>query len=419
MNFSVLHRYRLGPLAFQRGLANSYHAHDETLADDVLVEHVPALPDGDTVERRDYVAQYRAVSVRLMRLRHPNVIPVRDFGRDDDGGHFVVKQYDPGQTLDAWRAVPRADPERAAIVRGLLRGLGAIHHAHVLHRDVKPSAIYVTAGVEPRPMIDHFHLAVAAETAYLDAELCGTPIYLAPEILSATGARVYTRAVDVYAAGLVGLEVLSGRSVLELMRDDGFDGAGPFAVLRWVSERRGHVAPATIRRLVVPPLAELIVCATHPDPKERFADAQAFYQSLVLNAPIRIARHDDPTSPDAISSLLERLPDSELCGALVTAFRIMDVDPPMAVAKCRQIAEVVARTIYRERLGAPKTKPLVNLVDELHTDGGVPADVFTHFSNVRRRGNESIHTGAPLTVEAVLIVLAATVRIVSWHLLER
>ena len=124
-------------------------------------------------------------------------------------------------------------------------------------------------------------------------------------------------------------------------------------------------------------------------------------------------------SPSAISNLLDHLPDSDLCGALVTAFRIMDMDTRMAVAKCRQIVELTIQAIYRERVGPPGSKPLVNMVDELHRAGVIPPDVFTHLYNVRKQGNLSVHGDRLFTVETVLLVLGATVRIVTWSVLNR
>lgn len=413
--FLVTHRYRLGELVLSRGIARTYRAVDEILEDEVMVEHVPPVGvPGDDEARLDYVAEYRAVAVKVMRLRHPNVIPIRDFGFDDEGGHFIVKQYDRGHSLDVHRP-SLTGGDRVELAKGILRGLAALHHANLIHRDVKPYGIYVRDDETPTAQVDHFHLTVSAELAYLDSQLCGTLLYLAPEIASATGARVYTKGVDVYAAGLVCLELLSERSVLAHMQDAGFDG-GHDALLDWITDHGGHVSAAAIRAAIAGPLAELVVCATQPDPRDRFPDAKAFYESLALNAPIRIARHDDPASPDALSNLLARLPDSELCGALVAAFRIMNVDARMAVAKCRQITEVVAQQRYRQHLGEPRSKPLVNLVDELQQAGGIPLDLASHFVLVRREGNRSVHGDTPVTVDGVLQVIAATIRIVTWHL---
>jgi len=413
--FEVTHRYRLDRMLLQRGLASTYAAHDELLEDDVLVEHVPDIDDDDEA-RRDYVAQYRAVAVRVMRLRHPNVIPIRDFGIDTSG-HFLVKQYDPGHALDAHDHQP--SPERGReLGAGILRGLAALHHANIVHRDVKRSAIYVVDGPPETAQVDHFHLCVAAELAYLDSQLVGTPVYLAPELLADDGARPYSKASDVYAAGLVCIELATGRSVFDLMSEDSDSPRSLPELLHHVHLQGGHITAEQIRAVINGPIAEVLICATRTDPRDRFPDAKAFYESYALNAPMRIARDDDPASPDALSNLLTRLPDSDLRGELVRAFRIMNIDPRMAVTKCRQVAEVIAQGSYQRHVADPRSKPLVNLVDELHRAGRVPPDVFTHFYNVRKLGNLGVHGITPVTVDGVLHAIAATVRIVTWHLLE-
>ena len=70
-----------------------------------------------------------------------------------------------------------------------------------------------------------------------------------------------------------------------------------------------------------------------------------------------------------------------------SAQRIAMIDPRMAVAKCRQIVEAIAQRVYSRSLGAPGNKPLVNLVHELRESQVIPADVFTHYYNVRKQGN--------------------------------
>jgi hypothetical protein len=91
----------------------------------------------------------------------------------------------------------------------------------------------------------------------------------------------------VYAAGLLAVEVLSGRSVQELMRMDSFAGGGPEALLSHVVSRGGHVSEARIRATIPKEYADALVRATKNNRAERFADGQAFYESFALNAPLR------------------------------------------------------------------------------------------------------------------------------------
>jgi hypothetical protein len=94
----------------------------------------------------------------------------------------------------------------------------------------------------------------------------------------------------------------------------------------------------------------------------------------------------------------------------------------MAMAKCRQIVEGIAKQIYSHSIGAPNRKPLVTLVQELRESLVIPADIFTHYHNVRKHGNLALHGGhdetAALRLDFVRSVLGAAARITSWYLLE-
>src|SRR5262249_10848794 len=154
--------------------------------------------------------------------------------------------------------------------KDILRGLAALHQSNIIHRDVKAYGVYVKDQPEHLAQLDYFHLAVSAEVEYLDSNLSGTPAYMAPEII--VPPHLFTKQSDVYAAGLLVVEVLSGRSVQDLMRLDGFDGGGPADLLRYVLSRGGHVSESRIRASVPSAFAELLICATKTNRADRFAD---------------------------------------------------------------------------------------------------------------------------------------------------
>jgi serine/threonine protein kinase len=243
---------------------------------------------------------------------------------------------------------------------------------------------------------------------------------MAPEIISPP--YLYTKQSDVYAAGLLLLEVLSGYSVQDLMRLDGFEGSVPTTLLSYVLSRGGHLSELRIRESVPSQYADLLACATKTNPSERFPDCQAFYESFALNAPLRVSAESDPTGPEALTIYLEQLPDTDERRNLLTAQRIAAIDPQMAVAKCRQIVEAIAQRVYSRALRVPGNKPLARLVQELRESHVIPADVFTHYSNVRKQGNLALHGGhnevTALFPEVVRTVLGAAVRIATWYLLD-
>jgi serine/threonine protein kinase len=280
----VLHTYTIVEHLYSRGLAQGYRARHEQLEDLVVLEVVPTLEY--TPERRAFLMRYRSIAVKIMRLCHPNVVAIRDFVVHPDQ-FFLVKQYDPGLSLDALLSRSQGanlEPAaRASLSKDILRGLAALHQSNIIHRDVKASGVYVKDQPERLAQLDNFHLAVSAEAEHLDSELCGTPVYMAPEIIAPP--HGFTKQSDVYAAGLLVIEVLSGRSVQELMRLDGYEGGDLAALLSYVVSHGGHVSESRIRESVPPEYADLLVCATRMNRAERFADGQTFYESFALNVP--------------------------------------------------------------------------------------------------------------------------------------
>jgi serine/threonine-protein kinase len=280
----VLHTYTIEEQLYSRGLAQGYRARDEQLEDLVVLEVVPTLED--TPERREFLLRYRSIAVKIMRLRHPNVVAIRDFVVHPDQ-FFLVKQYDSGLTLDALLFRPdrpSLDPQvRASLCKDILRGVAALHQSNIIHRDVKAYGVYVKDQPGHLAQIDYFHLAVSAEGEYFDDNWAGTPVYMAPEIIAPR--HLFTKQSDVYAAGLLAVEVLSGRSVQDLMRLDGFEGDGLAALFSYVESRGGHVSESRIRASVPSEFADLLVCATKTNRADRFADCQAFYESFALHVP--------------------------------------------------------------------------------------------------------------------------------------
>src|SRR4051794_36693252 len=79
---SVSHTYTLKKELFRRGLAVSYLAYDEQLDDEVVIEHVSLRARGKFDGDDRWLRQYRSIAVKVMRLRHPNHIAIRDFWTD-------------------------------------------------------------------------------------------------------------------------------------------------------------------------------------------------------------------------------------------------------------------------------------------------------------------------------------------------
>ena len=141
-------------------------------------------------------------------LRHPNIVGVHQ-SDEAAGFHYFTMDYVSGETLAArLKHGPLAPREVLRLGLDLLAALGAAHRRKLVHRDVKPSNIFLTPD---RALLADFGVAYAVDATgdglTRTGELVGTIAYMAPEQLQ--NAPV-TERTDIYAVGLVLYEAVTG-----------------------------------------------------------------------------------------------------------------------------------------------------------------------------------------------------------------
>ncbi|MBP9714301.1 MAG: HDOD domain-containing protein [Sterolibacterium sp.] len=147
----------------------------------------------------------RAVS----NLRHPNIVPIFEAG-EQDGDPYLVFEYVAGDSLAQLIKRQAIEPLRVAeMVAAVLDALVEAHGQGIIHRDLKPSNILIDAKGAPRVMDFGIAVRVSEEgqAPQVDA-LMGTPPYLAPEYVRE---RVINEKIDIYAIGLILIEMLTGQ----------------------------------------------------------------------------------------------------------------------------------------------------------------------------------------------------------------
>ncbi len=213
------------------------------------------------------------------RIRHPNVVPVLDVVNTGDE-ILLVMEYVAGESLARLTRGAAERGERmpvaiaAAVVVGVLRGLHAAHEATdeqgqplcIVHRDVSPQNIIV--GRDGAAHLLDFGVAKAAGQLQTsrNGRIKGKVSYMPPE--QARGAEV-TRAVDVYAAGVILWELLTGERL--------FPGDNEGIVLERVLF--GEVA-APSQKSGPPELDEVVMRAISRDPLERFPTAREMARAI-------------------------------------------------------------------------------------------------------------------------------------------
>ncbi|MGW3496909.1 protein kinase domain-containing protein [Streptomyces sp. NPDC001020] len=176
----------------------------ETVAIKVLKEEL--ANDADIVMR---FMRERSV---LLRLTHPNIVRVRDLVVEGDLLALVMDLVDGPDLHRYLRENGPFTPVAAALLTAQIAdALAASHTDGVVHRDLKPANVLLMQNDgEMHPMLTDFGIARLADSPGLTRqhEFVGTPAYVAPE--SAEG-RPQTSAVDVYGAGILLYELVTGR----------------------------------------------------------------------------------------------------------------------------------------------------------------------------------------------------------------
>jgi eukaryotic-like serine/threonine-protein kinase len=163
---------------------------------------------------RELVERFEQEAHAVNRFRHPGVVEVRDFDRDDDGVPFLVMELLEGESLVelAERRAPPLD-EALRYLDELLDVLAAAHAHDIVHRDIKPDNLFITR--EGRLKVLDFGIARMLEGSPRSQRtaagmVIGTPEYMSPE--QVLGHKADARA-DIYSAGATFFWLLAGRHV--------------------------------------------------------------------------------------------------------------------------------------------------------------------------------------------------------------
>ena len=207
-------RYYLERRLGAGGFGAVYEARDEQLQRRVAVKLLNAL---DEARRADDVEQvrerFRREAVATAAIVHPNVVTVYDVGVEGTEIYLVMELLNGRPLSEEMRSHPRGmDPQRIiTLFMDALRGVGAGHQAGIVHKDLKPENLFLReAGTRSeRLLVIDFGVArvLHEQKLTMTGRLVGTPRYLAPEYID--GHNV-SPALDVYQAGLILVEALSG-----------------------------------------------------------------------------------------------------------------------------------------------------------------------------------------------------------------
>ena len=203
--YDVLHLIGRG------GMGSVYLARERLLERLVAVKVLPHEAASDPAGRERFLREARTAA----RLSHPNIVPLHSFA-EAEGTFLYVMGYVEGESLEArLQRDGRIPPAEARVI--LAQVADALHHAHqqgVVHRDVKPDNILLESDTG-RALLTDFGIAKqgsAQGTLTRTGMVMGTPHYMSPEQASAEDVDGRS---DIYALGVVGYRMISGRLPFE------------------------------------------------------------------------------------------------------------------------------------------------------------------------------------------------------------
>ena len=317
----IADRYRIDELIARGGMARVFRAHDERLARDVAVKVLAEPYASDAAFAERFLAEARTAA----GLAHTNLVHVYDSGADG-GLHYIVMEL-----LARYRTLrqrlgeegPLAADDAITVTRDVLAGLALVHDRGFVHCDVKTSNVMVGPG--PVKLID-FGIARTPAGSGHDGTSLGSLHAMPPEQLRG---EPLGPAGDLYAAGVVLFEVLTGRPP--------FDAGTPEAMLaaqQGPVPRPSDVVPGLPRRI-----DEVVAQALRPDAADRFHNARAMSTALEVAADSSPAAAPGDETQVIVAGPRRDVPDAGYV-------------PPLAMPAPRPHATAAPR-----RAAAPRTTP--------------------------------------------------------------
>jgi eukaryotic-like serine/threonine-protein kinase len=278
-NTVLANRYRIVERLGGGGMGEVYRALDHVLEREVAIK---VLTEGSDEFNRRFLVEAQSMA----RLNHPNIVAVYDVGVDREYS-YIVLEYVRGRTLRELDHTALGIDGSIELAIQLLEALRYAHDRDVVHRDLKPGNVLVTADGTLKVM--DFGLARRlSDVANLEqsGEIMGTIAYLSPErFLGKPG----DRSSDLYAVGVLLYELLCGAPPF----------ADPTADLAEVMRVRVSEPPHPLRELnprIPPRLDDLVQRLLEIDPAKRPDDAGEVIAQLRAIRPSPAAGLREPPS---------------------------------------------------------------------------------------------------------------------------
>jgi len=144
----------------------------------------------------------------LKRVNHPNIVCLKDMFETKENLYLVMELVTGGELFD--KIVEKgqySEKDASVIVMKMLNSIEYLHGINIAHRDLKPENLLLKAVNDTDVMLSDFGLSKIIGVQSMMETACGTPYYVAPEVLSASG---YDKEVDLWSVGVITYLLLCG-----------------------------------------------------------------------------------------------------------------------------------------------------------------------------------------------------------------
>lgn len=200
-------RYLIREEMGRGGMATVFRAFDPRFKREVAIKVLPRQFMHDPTFR----ARFEREAQTIAALEHPAIVPVYDFGEDDEMPYLVMRLMSGGTLAERLHFGPLPLPQIASLLGWLAPGLDEAHRQGIIHRDLKPSNILFDQW--DKAYLSDFGIVKLVEGSggtLTDASTAlGTPAYMSPEQVLGNGKLDWRS--DIYAFGVILFEMLTGK----------------------------------------------------------------------------------------------------------------------------------------------------------------------------------------------------------------
>ena len=288
------------------GMAHVYKAYHARLHREVAIKVI--LPQ--VADKSGFRERFEREAQLIASLEHRNIVAVYDFGETGNLTYLVMQYVGGGTLRDLLRREGRIEPQRA--IQYAVQMSRALHHAHqrgIVHRDVKPQNMLISASDPNEILLSDFGIAKlfdsgsSQETLLASApsnvsndlsltsvdQMVGTAEYMAPEQINKQPVDART---DVYAMGIVLFQMLTGQVPFSSTTVPGLLFQHVYTPPRPIREVNPSISPA---------VEQIILQALAKTPAHRYQSAETMAQALEKVVPLSTHPFSTPSTANYAS----------------------------------------------------------------------------------------------------------------------